>query len=78
MFTAANDLKRIQQEAEQKVASAKAEATSLMLQKQAVSRELIELRKVEAQLRAIEKWNGVLPTYAGAGALPFINIERQN
>ncbi len=72
VFTAANDLKRIQQEAEQKIATARAEATSLGLQRQAVSAELIELRRVEAQLKAIEKWNGVLPTYTGGHVIPFI------
>lgn len=71
-FTAANDLKRIQQEAEQKIATARAEATALSLQRQAVSQDLIELRRVEAQIKAIEKWNGVLPTYTGTGMMPFI------
>ena len=29
------------------------------------------------QLRAIEKWNGVLPTYTGGqGAMPFIGIGK--
>lgn len=27
------------------------------------------------QLKAIEKWNGVLPTYSGSGAVPFINVK---
>jgi hypothetical protein len=32
------------------------------------------LRKVEANLRAIEKWNGILPQVTGAGAVPFIGV----
>ncbi|HZZ86705.1 MAG TPA: SPFH domain-containing protein, partial [Caulobacteraceae bacterium] len=29
------------------------------------------------QLRAIEKWNGVLPVYTGgAGAMPFIGVNK--
>jgi regulator of protease activity HflC (stomatin/prohibitin superfamily) len=27
------------------------------------------------RLRAVEKWNGILPTYTGAGPLPFIDVK---
>lgn len=27
------------------------------------------------QLKAIEKWNGILPTTTGSGAIPFINLK---
>jgi prohibitin 2 len=70
------DLFRIRVEAEQKVTSARAEAESLALQKQQVSAELIRLREVENQRRAIDKWNGVLPNVTG-GAVPFINVNQQ-
>lgn len=69
---AERDLQRIQVEAEQKIASARAEAEALRLQKQEVTRELVELRRIENERRAIEKWNGVMPQVTG-GALPFIN-----
>jgi regulator of protease activity HflC (stomatin/prohibitin superfamily) len=72
---AERDLQRIQVEAEQKIASAKAEAESLRLQKQEISPELLKLREIEAQRLAIEKWNGVLPTVTG-GAVPFIKIDK--
>lgn len=68
------DLERIKIEAEQKVTAAKAEAEALRLQKANISQELIELRKVEANLKAIEKWNGILPQVTGGGAVPFIGI----
>jgi prohibitin 2 len=68
------DLQRIEVEARQKVASARAEAESLNLQKQAVTPELIELRKIEMQTRAVEKWNGQLPAYVG-DAMPFLNLK---
>lgn len=71
---AKRDLERIKVEAEQKVAAAKAEAESLRLQKANISPDLIELRKIEANLRAIEKWNGILPQVTGAGAVPFIGV----
>ena len=72
---AERDLARIRVEAEQKVASAKAEAESLALQKQQVTAELIRLREIENQRKAIEKWNGVLPNVTG-GVVPFINVGK--
>jgi prohibitin 2 len=72
---AEKDVERVKKEAIQVVERAKAEAESLMLQRAAVSDQLIELRKVEAQIKAIEKWNGVLPQYSGGGAVPFINVK---
>ncbi len=72
---AENDLKRIMIEAKQKIESAKAEAESLRLQKQNVSKDLIELRKIEAQMKAIEKWDGVMPRVTG-GALPFVSADQ--
>ena len=68
------DLERIKIEAEQKITAAKAEAESLRLQRANISEDLIELRKVEANLKAIEKWNGILPQVTGGGAVPFIGI----
>jgi regulator of protease activity HflC (stomatin/prohibitin superfamily) len=71
---AKRDLDRITIEAEQTVTAAKAEAESLRLQKANISRDLIELRKIEANLKAIEKWDGNLPQVTGAGAVPFIGV----
>jgi len=70
---AERDLLRIKVEAEQKIASAKAEAESLRLQKQEITPELLKLREIETQAKAIEKWNGVLPTTTG-GVVPFIGV----
>jgi len=71
---AKRDLERIKIEAEQKVTAAKAEAESLRLQRANISPDLIELRKIEANLKAIEKWNGILPQVTGGGAVPFIGV----
>ncbi|RJQ45464.1 MAG: prohibitin family protein [Nitrospiraceae bacterium] len=71
---AKRDLERIKIEAEQKITAAKAEAESLRLQRANISPDLIELRKIEANLRAIEKWNGILPQVTGSGAVPFIGV----
>jgi len=37
---------------------------------------MVELRKIEAQIEAIRKWDGKLPTYTGGGMIPFINIDQ--
>jgi prohibitin 2 len=71
---AKRDLDRIKIEAEQTITAARAEAESLRLQKANISSDLIELRKIEANLKAIEKWNGILPQVTGAGAVPFIGV----
>lgn len=71
---ARRDLERIKIEAEQKITAATAEAESLRLQRANISPDLIELRRVEANLRAIDKWNGILPQVTGGGAVPFIGI----
>ncbi len=71
---AQRDLERIKIEAEQKITSARAEAESLRLQRVNISRELIDLRRVEANIKAIEKWNGILPQVTGNGAVPFIGV----
>ena len=71
---AKRDLDRIKIEAEQTITAAKAEAEALRLQKANISTDLIELRKIEANLKAIDKWNGILPQVTGGGAIPFIGV----
>lgn len=84
---AERDLARIQVEAEQKVAEARglaesqklnaeAQAVALQAQRAAVTPELIELRRVEAQLEAIKRWDGHLPTVSG-GATPLLNLDAE-
>jgi regulator of protease activity HflC (stomatin/prohibitin superfamily) len=71
---AKRDLDRIKIEAEQKITAAKAEAESLRLQRANISTDLIELRKIEANMKAIEKWNGILPQVTGGGSIPLIGL----
>lgn len=71
---AERDLDRIKIEAEQKITSAQAEAEALRLQRSNISSDLIELRRIEANIKAIEKWNGILPQVTGSGAVPFIGV----
>jgi hypothetical protein len=71
---AERDLQRIEVEAKQRVAQARAEAEALSVQRQQVTPELIHLREMENQRMAIEKWDGKLPNVSG-GAVPFINVK---
>jgi regulator of protease activity HflC (stomatin/prohibitin superfamily) len=71
---ARRDLERVKIEAEQKVTAAKAEAESLRLQRANISPDLIELRRIEANLKAIEKWDGILPQVVGTGGVPLIGL----
>jgi len=64
---AKRDLDRIKIEAEQRVTQARAESDAQRLQRETITPILI-------QLRAIEKWNGVLPQVT-SGATPFIDVK---
>lgn len=69
-------LEQVKIEAEQQVAKAEAEAKGLRLQKQEITPQLLELRRIEAQREAIAKWNGTLPqTMIGGGSVPFVNLN---
>jgi regulator of protease activity HflC (stomatin/prohibitin superfamily) len=77
---AVRDLERIKVEAEQRVTNARAEADSTVLKAKAEAESLRLQREVLTpnliQLRAIEKWNGQLPTYTGSGAIPFLDLNK--
>jgi uncharacterized membrane protein YqiK len=75
---AENDLQRIKTEAEQRVAQAKAEAEAIKVQSEAANNDkYINLKALEVQRAAIEKWNGVLPSQMVPNAsLPFINLTK--
>jgi len=71
---AQNDLVRIKTEAEQRVATAKGEAEAIKIQAEAIQQQG---GAAYVNLKAIEKWNGVLPTWmsGSGGAVPFVNIK---
>lgn len=68
------DLQRIQVEAQQKIAQAKAEAEALRVQRQEITPDLLRLRQIENEKLAIEKWDGKLPQTTMGGAVPFVNV----
>jgi regulator of protease activity HflC (stomatin/prohibitin superfamily) len=70
---AQNDLKRIQFEAEQRIATAQAEAEAIRISAQAINSQG---GADYVNLKAVEKWNGVLPAQMIPNAtLPFINLK---
>ena len=58
---AENALRRVEFEAQQAITRAQAEAKGLELQKAQITEQLLALRRIEVQGRAVEKWNGVMP-----------------
>mgnify|MGYP001099680290 CR=1 FL=1 len=68
---AVNNTKRIKEEAEQKVISAKAEAEAMEIKSEALSKN-----KGLTEYEAVQKWDGKLPQYMLGGATPFINLNK--
>ena len=73
VLKAERDLQRVRREAQQQIEQARAQAEALRIQKENVTPALIELRRIEAQFRAIDKWNGVMPNYV-AGPVPILDV----
>lgn len=68
-LAAKNKLEQIKFEADQKIAEARGKAEALRVESAA-----LQSHPQIIQLRAIEKWDGVLPKVTG-GATPFVNIQ---
>jgi len=70
---AKNKLEQIKYEGEQKIVSAKAEAEAIRIQSQAINSQG---GADYVNLKAVEKWNGVLPTqFVPGSALPFLKLN---
>lgn len=69
-LAAKNKLEQIKFEAEQQVAEAKGKAEAISIESAALrsNPQILELR-------ALEKWNGILPQYMGSGVVPFLNLQ---
>lgn len=67
-----NKLEQVKYEAEQRVTEAKAEAEAIRIQAQAITQQG---GAEYVNLKAVEKWNGVLPQYQLSNTTPFLNIK---
>lgn len=67
---AKNKTVQVQEEARQKVISAEAEAKSMKIRSDALAKN-----KSLVQYEAVQKWNGVLPTYTMGNSIPFIGLD---
>lgn len=70
-----NELREAEAQAKRKVIEAKALADSDKIRQQAITDKMIELKKLEAQFAAIEKWDGKLPQIQGTPENSFINLK---
>jgi prohibitin 2 len=72
---AENALRRVEFEAQQAIVKATAEAKGLELQKVQITAQLLELRQIEVQRTAVEKWNGVMPSVVTSGGpVPMLDV----
>ncbi len=72
---AENALRRVEFESQQAITRAEAEAKGLELQKAQITEQLLALRRIEVQGRAVEKWNGVMPTVVTSGGpVPMLDV----
>jgi regulator of protease activity HflC (stomatin/prohibitin superfamily) len=73
------ELQRQQTLAKAKVAEAEGDAQAILVKAkaQAEANKLLQeaLTPMLIQSKAIERWNGTLPQFAGGGAVPFLNLK---
>lgn len=67
---AVNNTKRIKEEAEQKVITAKAEAEAMQIKSEALAKN-----KGLTEYEAVLKWDGKLPQYMLGNSVPMINLS---
>ena len=66
---AVNNTRRIKEEAEQKLISAKAEAEAMEIKSEALSKN-----KGLIEYEAVQRWDGKLPQYMLGNSVPFVNF----
>ena len=69
-LAAKNKLEQVKFEAQQMVEAANGKAKAIQVEASAIANNPLVL-----QLRALEKWNGILPQYVGSGSIPFIQLK---
>ncbi|MBQ8298454.1 MAG: prohibitin family protein [Clostridia bacterium] len=71
---AEQELEKAKIEAEKKVVEAQAEADALKVQKQEITADLLELRRIENEAKWIERWDGQLPSTMLGESVPMVDI----
>lgn len=71
-LTSKNQLEKVKYEAQQTIEKAKAEAEAIRIQAQAIQNQG---GAEYVKLKAVEAWDGKMPTYMMDGAMPFINVN---
>ena len=69
------ELEKAKVENEKKIENAKADAEVMRQQNEQITENYLRLKEIENEQRAIEKWNGQLPTTT-SDAIPFINVNK--
>ncbi len=62
-------------DAKARIAQAEGEAKANQLVRQQITPELIRLRSLEVQAKAVDKWSGKLPDVLTGGSIPFITLS---
>jgi len=74
-----NEVRESQAKAQKKIADSEGEAQSILNIANAQAQANIilakSLTKELVEYKAIEQWDGQLPTYTGGGAVPFLNLK---
>lgn len=68
------ELEKAKVENEKKIENAKADAEVMRQQNEQITENYLRLKEIENEQKAIEKWNGQLPTTT-SNAIPFLNIK---
>lgn len=71
---AEQELQKAKIEAEKKIVEARAEAEALKAQKQEITSDLLELRRIENEAKWIQKWTGELPKTMLGDSVPMVEI----
>lgn len=69
------ELEKAKVENEKKIENAKADAEVMKQQNEQITENYLRLKEIENEQKAIEKWNGQLPTTT-SDAIPFINVNK--
>jgi len=76
-----NEVQSAKAEAQKKIEAARGDAESVRLRAEAEAKAIemqgqaLRNNPSVLELRAIEKWQGQVPTVTGSGAVPFINLQ---